>query len=167
MQQVSKMSDKFDTAIAGLRDDHKVLEAPTLIKAQELFAFWKMHEKDGIVIGRDIPSRAVAGLLSSIAIYVPENDGADFRVHLAGTSVRKRFGGEITGERMSDLFLPADFLDHSKALREVLNTGQPLVLDSRLSAGVVEKLHTELVILPVLAPNKIDKWVLVGFFYFR
>jgi len=163
----SEMLGRSDNAFTSLHDECTVLEAPTLVKAQDLMAFWKAHEKDGIVIGRDIPSRAIAGLLSSLMIYEPMSGDGDFRVRHAGTSFQQRFGMEITGKRMSELFPPEDFRDHAEGLRGVLKSGRPLVLGSRVSAGVVEKMHLEIVVLPVFAPNRVDKWALVGIFYFR
>ena len=37
---------------------------------------------------------------------------------------------------------------------------------ARLCDGVVERMHLEAVHLPVLAPDRVTKWVLIGVFYF-
>ena len=163
------MPQSFDTTnadIGVLRDEHRVLPAASHPKAQQLLAFWKARPADGIVIGRDVPSRAIAGLLNNIAIFEPVNGGSDLKVRLAGTSVRRRFGGEVTGKLMSELFPPDDFQEHLKSSIASMESDTVTIMDSRLTYGVVERMHLEVVILPVLAPDRVSKWVLAGLFYF-
>jgi len=154
-------------AVAESNYKYAIVASPTHPDAQELLAFWKSRPSDGIVIGRDVPSRKIANLLSHIAIYEPVDGRRDFRVRLAGNSVRGRYGSDIKGKLMSELFDPDAFHHHLRKTLEVLDNEAPMILDSHLVSGVVEKLHTEVVIVPVWSSDRGSKWVLAGFFYFN
>ena len=143
------------------------MDVPTHPKAKKLLAFWNEHAADGIVVGRDVPSRAIADILSNISIDEPIDGGSDYRVRLAGSSMSARFGRDITGMRMSEMFPPDEFQRHLATRRATIETGKPIIFSARLSEGVVERLHLEAVHLPVLAPDRVTKWVLVGVFYFN
>ncbi len=151
---------------ADIRDHYRTLEAPTHPKARRLMEFWQANATNGIVIGRDVPSRAISELLSSIAIFEPVDGGSDYRARLAGESVRRRFSRDITGKLLSELFPAEDFHDHLNANNAHVLSGTPQIIDSRLTNGAVEQMHLEVVILPVLAPDRASKWLLVGLFYF-
>ncbi|MGA7713353.1 MAG: PAS domain-containing protein [Rhizomicrobium sp.] len=151
---------------SDIRDHYLSLEAPTHPKALRLMEFWKANAAKGIVVGRDVPSRAISELLSSIAIFEPVDGGSDYRARLAGESVRRRFSRDITGKLLSDLFAAEDFQDHLNDNNAHILSGTPQILDSRLTNGAVEQMHLEVVILPVLAPDRASKWLLVGLFYF-
>ena len=73
--------------IANIKDNIQVLEVPTHPKAIRLLEFWNERAVDGIVIGRDVPSRKIADLLSHISIGEPIEGGTDFRIRLAGSSL--------------------------------------------------------------------------------
>ncbi|MDE2267165.1 MAG: PAS domain-containing protein [Alphaproteobacteria bacterium] len=148
-----------------LRDDYQVVAAASHPQAQKLLAFWSERPPDGIVIGRDVPSRPIAAILSNVTIYEPIDGGRDCRVRLAGASIRRRFGRDITGLLMSQLFPPNEFRDHLETAIADLEAGKATIVDSRLSSGAIERMHLEAVILPVVAPDRISKWVLVGLFY--
>jgi hypothetical protein len=154
------------TGTADIRDHYVSLEAPTHPKALRLMEFWKANAAKGIVIGRDVPSRAISDILSSIAIFEPVDGGRDYRARLAGESVRRRFSRDITGKFLSELFPADDFHDHRDANNAHVLSGTPQIIDSRLTNGAVEQMHLEVVILPVLAPDLASKWLLVGLFYF-
>jgi len=166
LQSLANTSINTTAGVLELHDEFRVIAAPNHPKAQKLYAFWQEHAEHGIVIGRDVPSRPIADLLSSISIYEPVNDGTDLRVWLAGTSMRRRFGNDITGKLMSELYTPDDFRAHLEDARLSLEAGRPTFIDSRLSIGAVEQMHLEVVVLPVLAPDGISRWVLAGVFYF-
>ena len=149
-----------------LRNDYTLVPTPTHPKAQKLLDFWKARPADGIVIGRDVPSRVISDILSNLLVYEPVDGGKDLRVRLAGASIRRRFGGEITGKLMSELFPPDEFQDHLDIHSASLKAGKAKIVNSRLSQGAVEKMHLEVVVLPVAAPDRVSKWVLAGLFYF-
>ena len=165
------MQNIFDAPVSGAAAasnyKYAIVASPTHPDAQELLAFWNARPADGIVIGRDVPSRKIANLLSHIAIYEPVRERRDFKVRLAGNSVRGRFGGDIKGKLMSELFDAGAFHHHVSKTLEVLDNDAPMILDSHLVSGVVEKLHTEVVIMPVWPSDRSSKWVLAGFFYFN
>jgi hypothetical protein len=154
--------------IAPLIDDYERVAEPRHHEAKILLDYW-WHCVDALgdfAIGRDIPSRMIASLLRSIIVTEPVGGGADFRMRVAGTAVRHRFNGDIGGQMLSDLFPSDDFVHHLDASNEVLRTGKPIVLDSRLKRGAVEELHSEVVLLPVKSADRLHDWVLVGIFYF-
>ena len=142
---------------ADVRDHYRALEAPTHPKAIRLMEFWKANAANGIVIGRDVPSRPICDILSSIAIFEPVDGGSDYRARLAGESVRRRFSRDITGKLLSELFPADDFHDHLKDNNANILSGTPQILDSRLTNGAVEQMHLEVVLLPVLAPDRASK----------
>jgi hypothetical protein len=151
---------------SGLQDAYTVLAAPMHPDSRKLIEFWEAHRSDGIVIGRDVPSRTIAGLLSHIVIYEPVEAWNDLMVRLAGAAIRFRFGVEITGKKLSDLFGAHDFQDHLMHMRGAVEAKRPLIIESRLNSGAVEKLHSEVVIVPVLARDGVTPWVMVGIFYY-
>jgi hypothetical protein len=149
-----------------LRDEYRLVAAANHPKAQKLLDFWEARPADGIVIGRDVPSRTIAAMLNNIIIYEPVNGGSDLKVRLAGTSIRRRFNREVTGMLMSELFPPDEFREHLEMTLANIEAGPATIVDSHLTNGAVEKMHLEVVILPVFAPDRVHKWVLVGLFYF-
>jgi hypothetical protein len=148
------------------RDEFAALAEPHHPSAKRLLAFWENRPADGLVVGRDFPSRVIADLLSYLTLWEPTQAGSDFRVRLAGAAVCRRFGRDVKGALFSELFSADDFRHHFEETRELMQTGKAKVVESRLFDGNVQRLHQEVVILPVLAPNRIDQWVVVGIFYF-
>lgn len=128
--------------------------------------FWDARPGDGIVIGRDIPTRPIARLLSYIAIYQPIEGGTDFKVHLAGTAVRIRFAREITGAKLSELFAPEDFRVRFQAMMEVIDKNEPRRACITHTAGDVDVFRLELLMLPVWSPDRSTRWTAVFCFYF-
>ena len=165
------MQHKFDAPVSGAVAEsnykYAIVASPTHPDAQELLAFWKSRPSDGIVIGRDVPSRKIAKILSHLAIHEPVGGRLDFKTRLAGNSVRSRYGSDIKGKLMSELFDPDTFRHHLHMTLEVLDNDAPLILDSHVVSGAVERLHTEVVIMPVWPPDRSSKWVLAGFFFFQ
>lgn len=152
--------------VLDLHDNFAVVAAPRHNDSRNLLAFWKLRAPDGIVMGRDVPSRAIAPLLSHMVVWEPVADGADMKVRLAGAALQRRFSGDLKGHRMSELFAPADFRDHLREMHCVIESGEPRILDSRVSCGTIEQLHLEIVELPVVSPDRAQCWVLSGTFYF-
>ncbi|HEY0301534.1 MAG TPA: PAS domain-containing protein [Rhizomicrobium sp.] len=154
--------------IPPLVNDYGRVDAPRHRDAKTFLDYWQscVDKSGGFVVGRDIPNRAIARLLRSIIVTEPVDGGADFHMRLAGSGVRRRFGDEIRGQMLSDLHSPEDFRQHLASSNEVLATGKPLIVDSRLKRGAIEELHAEVVLLPVKSPDGKHDWVLVGMFYF-
>lgn len=134
--------------------------------APEALHFWEHRPADGIVIGRDVPSRPIARLLNRVIIYEPVDDHHDLRVRLAGTGVRRRFAHDITGQRMSELFGPAEFPIRFRTTMEAIEQNAPRMARVTHGSENREVLRLELLILPVVAPNGSDRWALTFCFYF-
>lgn len=133
--------------------------------ARRLLEVWSEHQaRGGMMVGRDVPSRALARMLSGLALYQPILNG-DFRVRLAGEALRRRFGRDATGEKLSDLMSAALFAGYGARLRALLDTGKPLVLDVCRCEGDRSRHYFELVDLRVTAPDGITPWVLSGIFF--
>jgi hypothetical protein len=127
--------------------------------------FWAARPSDGIVIGRDIPSRPIAHLLSHIVIYQPVEDRSDLKVHLAGTAVRFRFSRDITGAMMSELFGPEDFPVRFRTLMEVIDKDEPRRACITHTAGGIEVFRLELLMIPVWSPGRSTRWAASFCFY--
>lgn len=163
------MANQLDpcAAGAGIHSTYKPITELTHPVAGKVLAFWRERPADGIVIGRDVPSRAIASLLSRIIVHEPIDDGRDLKVRVAGGGIVRRFGIDITGKTMSELFPTPDFKDRLESVLKAIREGTPQYADCVLCAGNVEMLHTELVILPVYAPNHVDVWGLTVCCFFN
>lgn len=161
-------------ALAALHTVHEPVDTYSRVPgarhpdAARLVAYWRdVIQRDGVfVIGRHVPARAIAALLQNIVINEPSPDGTDMRIRLAGNFARRRFGGDISGAHLSDLFAPGDFCHHLEASFEAVATGGPVVFDSCLKRGHVVELHSEVVLLPIADRDGISPLVLVGMFSF-
>jgi hypothetical protein len=142
------------------------IPAPTHVNSQSLLAVWRAREEaGGMAVGRDVPSRAIAAQLHSIMVTEPMADG-DFRIRIAGSALRRRYGHEVTALRLSDLFERPYDEPHRKYTRAVLETGAPCFLDVKEYELGQIRTHSEIVVLRVLAPDRAKHWSLVGIFYF-
>ncbi len=145
---------------SGVCSLYRPIENLTHPLADRVLAFWRDRPVDGIVIGRDVPSRAIASLLSRIIVHEPIDDGRDFKVRVAGSATSHRFGLDITGKTMSELFPTPDLLARRESVLQAMREGTPQFADSVLAFETGEKQHAELAILPVYAPNHIDVWAM-------
>ncbi len=161
----------METLARWIEDEHtqsayRTLDTLTHPDAKTALRFWARRPADGIRIGRDGPSRAIARLLSHVAIYAPLADASDAVVHLAGSGLRQRFGRDVTGLLMSEIFSPEDFMVRLASMLNVIKTGEPRMAQIVHHAGDIEVLRLELFALPVTAPGGIDRWALTFAFYF-
>lgn len=122
------------------------------------------HAGGGFVVGRDLPSRALAGVLRNLAICEPLRGGADFQVRLAGTAFVRRFGCEVTGTLLSQLYDPQSFERCAGSMRYALR-GKPSSWDAKLIRNGRTELQYESLLLPVLSPDISQSWVLAGMFF--
>ena len=156
-----------DSSNPGFVTDYMRIEEPAHSDSQQLVYFWRTCKAaDGFVVGRDIPSRPLASLLRSLMVNEPIDNGADYRIRLAGSSLRRRYGREITSLRLSELFSPEAYVPHPVITKEALATDSPRILDVREQEFGQLRQHREVVVLPVLSPDRTAKWVLAGVFYF-
>ena len=146
---------------------YKVVAAPALEGSIQLIKYWR--EKDssgGLVVGRDIPSKAISSILSSLIVYEPISDFADFRVQHAGTRNFSHYDGDVTGKLMSELFDAEAFKHNSAMARGVMLSHKMMIFEADLSQLGITRRTYEVVLLPVLAPDKSSPWMLCGIFRF-
>ena len=151
----------------GIHSEYRSIGTLTHPQAMKAVAFWDARPADGIIIGRDVPSRAIASLLSYVIVHEPIDGGSDLKVRLAGASIRKRFGRDITGETMSKMFPTPDFPDRLSSVMTAIETGVPQYAFCLVTSGSLVILHTELVIMPVLAHDRVTKWGLTVASFFN
>jgi hypothetical protein len=133
--------------------------------ARQMLETWQAREAQGrFVVGRDVPSRDLARVLSGLALFQPILHG-DFRVRLAGLALRRRFGRDVTGEKLSELMDSAQFARHAAGLRELLESGKPLVVETRVMDAGRMRMCYELVAVRVFAPDGETPWVMSGMFF--
>lgn len=141
-------------------------DAPTLPKAIKLVEFWRSRQPAGVFVGKDVPSRDIAPLLSSLVLFEPVDGGEDWRVRLAGAALLRRFGRDVSGKCISVLY-PADhFLILRSRAIGVLKSNAPHVDDVVIRSSERTLQHFETVHLPVYAPDGVSLWDMAGYFYF-
>lgn len=142
-----------------------MLDAPTHHKARDFLAVWRESCQDGdIVIGTDIPSRPFARLLENLMVVEPVEDGRDGLVRVAGTSLRERYGREVSGKRLSTLFSPDVFAQNLARMRAVRETGSPLILTGSVPRQAAPPQRFEAIIIRARAPKTDALWNAVGIF---
>lgn len=146
-----------------------VLTAPEHPSSAALIEIWRAHEATGgMRMGRDIPSRALAKFLPNIVIAEPKADWSDAHIRLAGSVLTERFGRDITGVQLMELYR-ADPQGGAMLLggaRQADETRKPVLLGTRVLAGSMEVMRFEVVAVPVYAPEGVRHWILVGTFRF-
>jgi hypothetical protein len=154
-------------SVAGfLQETFVPVAAPIHTRSCELMAFWQERPEDGIAVGRDIPSRRIASLLSHLILWAPLGKGKDYLVRHMGESLRSRFGGYVVGRKMSKLLSPEFFAYHIDTDRRLMEEDEALVLDIVQSHNGFDYLHYEVVMFPAVAPDGNGKWLVTGTFYF-
>jgi hypothetical protein len=167
MQALGLVWSDLDPQAADLVRLRTVLDEPTQYGARLLHTHWLRKEAEGgFVVGREVPSRSLACVLRNLAIYEPIEGGADYRVRLAGTAFTRRFGRDVTGRLLSDVYTPQKFAHHRADLSAVVDSHEPKICDVRLARGDRLCLHFESLRLPVLSRDGRETWVLSGIFYF-
>lgn len=68
---------------------------------------------------------------------------------------------------MSELFPQQTFAELLRGTKRVIQSGAPEILDLRVTSGKIERLHLEVVVLPIRSPDRKRSWVLVGAFCFE
>ena len=135
--------------------------------SQKFVVYW--HDcvaRGGLKLGRDLPAAAVARLMSRLIVFEPVEDNADFRIRLAGTGLLRRFGKDVSGHALSEIYQGGTFTSYSNNLRATLTKNAPLIVEVRITEGPNELFHIEYVFLPVLSYDALATWVVVGVFYF-
>ena len=167
MQALGLVWGNVDPLTADLEEVCIELPEPTLFGARLLLEHWRAREAaGGFVVGRDVPSRALACVLRNLALYEPIDAKTDFRIRVAGTAVMRRFGRDITGRRLSEIYTRQNFELERANMLAVVAQSKPDCVDVKLARDARIFLHFEAFRLPVWAPNRISGWVLGGIFCF-
>jgi len=156
-------------AYGGLVDHYHRVEQPRHRDAKTLLAYWHacIAKGGGFVVGRDIPARPISSILGNIVLCEPLSNGMDMRVRIAGGMVRHRVLPVSRGSLLSEDFSGEDFKHHLALCFEAMRCGVPVILDSSLKRGELEEIHSEVLLLPVTAPDLTSTWLLAGMFYFN
>jgi hypothetical protein len=166
MQALGLVWGNLDPVAQNLEEIRTEIPTPTQYGACLLLDQWKTREqRGGFVVGRDVPSRDLASILRNIALYEPVDDGADFRVRLAGTAFMRRFGRDITGLTLSRIYGPEDFREKREALVGIIHSKKPVIVDVRILRNARTVMRFEGLGLRVLSPDRKDVWVMGGLFY--
>jgi hypothetical protein len=153
MQALGQVWGRIDPKAEDLVEKRTLIAAPTNFGAQLLLDTWRKRAADGgFVIGRDLPSRALGSILRNLAVFEPIDNQTDFHVRIAGTGMLRRFGRDITGVRLSEVFAPQLFERRKAMIFAAIHSGR-------------KPLRFEVVVLPVLAPDRVTPWALAGLFY--
>jgi hypothetical protein len=167
MQALGLVWGNLDSVAAKLQEIRAEIPGPTHYGASLLLDNWRDREKNrgGFVVGRDVPSRELATVLRNLALYEPVDDGADFRVRLAGTAFLRRFGRDITGLKLSEIYDAAKFESQRGFFNAVIRTGTPHAVDVKVVRDKRTYLRFEILRLRVLSPDRKASWVMTGLFY--
>ncbi len=169
MQDSIVLGKPVHTPSAEFRYPKTVIAVPEHPSSLELIEHWRTHEATGgMRMGRDIPSRAIAKFLSGIVVCEPVGAWADGRIRLAGSVLTQRFGRDIQGALIRDLYHNDPeggdaLLENARRAQE---TREPGLLSTRVCAGEIEVMRFEVVALPIWAPDATTRWSLVGVFRF-
>jgi hypothetical protein len=151
---------------ADLDEVHTVLPAPGLFGARLLLNDWTQKDaQGGFVVGRDVPSRTLGPVLRNLALYETLDSPADFRVRVAGTAYIRRFGRDVTGLKLSEIYSVSQFERRRAALDAVIAAAAPAIVQARVGRDARVVLEYEALDLPVWSPGRAARWVLGGVFY--
>lgn len=166
MQALGLVWGNISPFAADLKERRTAIDYPIQFGARLLFDQWlALHARGGFVVGRDVPSRKLACVLRNLALFVPIDNGVDFRVRLAGSAYMRRFGIDITGLLLSEILDSPDLeLQHAN-LASVVREKKPWIFDVRLTDAEKDHLCFESLRLPVSSPDRREIWILSGLFY--
>jgi hypothetical protein len=154
-------AERTDAGSTLVRSDYRQIGAPKHPAAAQAIAFWNARPADGIVIGRDVPSRAIASQLNRIMVLEPLEGGSDLKVRVAGDAVQERFKSEIAGRTFADLFRRHHAAERIALVMTAVTAEALRFADCVIAGGSLEISHTEHVILPVFAPGRAARWAMI------
>lgn len=165
MQALGLVWGNLDPVSANLEEIRAEIPRPTQYGACLLLDHWHTREaRGGFVVGRDVPARDIASILRNLALYEPIEGARDFRVRLAGAAFMRRFGRDITGLKLSQIYDAANFEGQRENLEGVIRTRAPYIVDVKVMRGKRLFLRFEGIRLSVLAPDRRETWVMGGLF---
>jgi hypothetical protein len=146
-----------------------MVTAPSHPSTRKLIVYWRACEaRGGMLMGRDIPARAIAPLLKDIVVAEPIGDWEDARMRLAGFGMAQYFGRDVTGALMSEILAgnPKDTRMMLAGARHAIARNCPGTLEHWVRDGAQLVVRQEMTALPLYAPDGDARWILVGTFNF-
>ncbi|HEY1630899.1 MAG TPA: PAS domain-containing protein [Rhizomicrobium sp.] len=167
MQALGLVWRGVDAASADAQEKRSRIPEPIHFGARLLFDTWRRRRaKEGFMVGRDVPSRALASVLRNLILYEPLDGGRDFKIRLAGSALIRRFDCDVTGLKLSEVYDRAHFECRGDAMRGIIANDAPQIHDVKFVARGSTELHFEVMGLPVLSAGGTAVWVLGGLFYY-
>lgn len=115
-------------------------------------------------MGRDVPARRLTKVISGIAITEPIGDWNDGLIRHAGMVYTTRFGRDITGMAIRDIY--RDDPEGGEALLEgaklCIAERCTLTLRTRVLDRSNELMRFEVLVLPIWAPDGETMWAMAG-----
>ena len=165
MRSSSATTDALTLFAASSDPYYQARTEPVHPKAVAFLDTWRTHAHGrDLVIGKDIPSRPFARFLDNFMLAEPIENDTDCRIRLAGSSLRKRYKREVSGERFSKLFSPAIAAENLARLRKVRETGTPSIFSAVIIADGAPTLQYEVLVLRALASDEVTMWNVLGIF---
>ncbi len=166
MQALGMILGDVDASAHDFEETRKTLPEPAHFGARAVLAHWQEKQAaGGLVFGKDLPSRELSTALRNLMIYEPLDGGRDFRVRVAGSALIRRFGRDIKGLLLSELFDGAMFAHQRDEMNVLTQDRKPVSIDVSLRSGRRNGLKFEVLYLPILASENGPAWPMVGIFY--
>ncbi len=166
MQALGLVWGNSDSSASDFEEIRMRIDAPTQYGARLLVDHWRARDEGrDFVVGRDVPARALAPVLRNLALYEPVDGASNFRIRLAGAAFMRRFGRDVTGMSLADVYNPANFTVQRNNLVEVMGSKESYIWDVNIVRDERLFLRYEAVRLPVLSPDRGKTWVMGGLFY--
>jgi hypothetical protein len=138
-------------AVAAHRDTRLLLDT------------WRrLDASGGFIVGIHIPSRSLVSTLGGLSLYEPVDGGRDFRVRLAGSSLLRRFGRDIGGALLSQVFDRSALGFHKSRMRQAQRCGTPFLYRADKRWEGQPHLAFEIVGMRVYSPDCRDPWIMTG-----
>lgn len=125
------------------------LSAPEQEETKQLLRLWNDLQKDGVLSLRSLTLPPMAPFLKYIIIWEPVDEWKDARVRLMGDKLIFRFGGNIKGKLMSEVFSHIEKPQHIGLLRAGMRLNKPSFIKSYMRCGHIEMMTLELFSCPI------------------
>lgn len=146
-------------------------DAPRTELGRQMLRLWNDRPQDGLQLGRDIPSKQSATLLTHLMVFQPTHNFDDLTCILAGEVIRARFGEYVVGKKLSELLRPEVFaLQIARSQRVIAQDTTSIEHISLFSRDEVTAIETvfltfDLVLMPVWTKDRSAKTIITGTFF--
>lgn len=163
------LGERVHSPSAAYEYPKTVISRPEHPCSEALIAYWRRFEaENGMRMGREVPSRGIARFLSHISICEPVGHWTDGRIRVAGSILVLRFGRDIGGMLISDLYAadPKGGRILLETARRAQETREPGLISARVRSNEVELMRFEVAALPIFAADGVSPLSMVGTFRF-